>query len=56
MQGASAEDGEPDLDLVQPGGVGRREVEMHVGMTCQPEVALGLVGVEIVQHDMDFVY
>src|SRR5215207_11310975 len=33
LEGGAAEDREPDLDLVHPGGVGRREVEAHVGMT-----------------------
>src|SRR5215218_11150001 len=30
LEGGPAEDGEPDLDLVHPGGVGRREVEADV--------------------------
>ena len=50
----SREDREPDFDLVKPGGVRRGEVEMHVLVTLQPHVALGLVGREIVEHDMDF--
>src|SRR5512133_413788 len=54
LERGAAENGEPDLDLVQPGGVGWREMEMHVGMACQPEVTLGLVRVQIVEHDVDF--
>ena len=53
LEGGAAEDREPDLDLVHPGGVGRREVEAHVGMTRQPAVAFRLVGVEVVEHDVD---
>lgn len=53
LEGGSAEDGEPDFDLVHPGGVGRREVEADLGMAGQPAVALRLVGVEVVEHDMD---
>jgi hypothetical protein len=53
LKGGAAEDREPDLDLVHPGGVGRPEVEAHVGMTRQPAVALRLVGVEVVEHDVD---
>src|SRR3954464_12892946 len=53
VEGGAAEDGEPDLDLVHPGGVGRREVEADVGVPGQPPVPLRLVGVEVVEHDMD---
>ena len=31
-QGLSLQDREPDLDLIEPGGPRRREVEMHVRM------------------------
>ncbi len=48
------EDREPDFDLVEPGGVGGRVMEMDVLMALQPHVALGLVGGEIVEDDMDF--
>src|SRR5258705_10097039 len=47
------QDREPDLDLVEPRGTGRREVEAHVGMAREPTVVLRLVGVEIVEDDMD---
>ena len=50
----SREDREPDFDLVEPRGVRGHEVQMHVHVTLQPEVALGLMGREIVEHDMDF--
>ena len=53
LEGVAAEDGEPDLDLVHPGRMSWGEVEVHVGVPCQPQVALGLVGVEVVQHDVD---
>ena len=47
------EDGEPAFDLVEPGGVRRREVEMNVFVASQPAPALGLVGVEVVEDDVD---
>src|SRR5664280_1668568 len=47
------EDAEPDLDLVEPGGVGWGEVEVDVPMAGQPAVVLGLVGTEVVEHDVD---
>ena len=53
VQGLLLQDGEPDLDLVEPRGSGRREVETNVGMTLEPAVVLGLVGVEVVEHDME---
>jgi hypothetical protein len=44
----SFEDREPDLDLIEPGCSGRREVELHVGMTLEPTVIFGLMGIEII--------
>ena len=52
-EGRPFEEAEPDLDLVEPGGVGRGEVEVDVPMTGQPAVVLGLVGSEVVEHDVD---
>src|ERR1044071_6857527 len=52
-QGAALEDGEPDLDLVEPGTVGRGEVQADVGMAGEPALALGLVGRKIVEDDVD---
>ena len=45
--------GEPYLDLIEPGGVGRRKMEMDVLVPSQPAVVFGLVGIEIVQNHMD---
>jgi hypothetical protein len=53
MQGLSFQDGEPDLHLVEPRGSRRGEVKMHVRMTLQPAIVLGLVGVEVVEDHMD---
>jgi hypothetical protein len=46
--------GEPDLDLVEPGGVSGDEVETDAGIAFK-ECSDGwrFVGREIVQHDMD---
>lgn len=49
----SLQDREPDFHLVEPGGPGRCEVEVHVRMTPDPAVIFGLVGIEVVEHDMD---
>ena len=42
LEGLSAEDREPAFDLVEPGGVGRREVKMDVGMARKPAVVAAL--------------
>src|ERR687892_2471523 len=50
---AAGEDREPDLDLVEPAGVGWGEVEVDVLVPGQPSVALGLVGLEVVEDDVN---
>src|SRR3990170_8135464 len=46
--------GKPKLDLVQPGRVGRSEVQLHLGMFSEKLLdLLGLVRREIVQDHMD---
>ena len=52
-QGATAEDAEPDLDQVEPACIGGCKVKVDVGMARQPAVALGLVGVEVVQNHVN---
>ena len=52
-QGPFPEDAEPDFDLVHPGGMRGRVMEMDVGVSGQPSLDLGLVGPEIVQDDVD---
>jgi hypothetical protein len=47
--------GEPVFDLVEPGGIGRREVQAHVAMGCQKGVyQLGLVRRKIVGNNVNF--
>jgi len=53
IQRLALQDREPNLDLVEPGSPRRREVEMHVRMTFEPSIILGLVSVEVVEDDMD---
>ena len=53
VQRLSFEDREPDLDLVEPGCPRRREMELHGGVTLQPVAILGLVGIEVVEDDVD---
>lgn len=49
-----AEDREPDIDMVEPRGVGWRVMEVDVRMAGQPHIAFRLVGREIVKNDADF--
>jgi hypothetical protein len=44
---------EPYLHLIEPGGVGRRKMEMDILVPSQPAVVFRLVGIEIVQNHMD---
>ena len=53
VQRLSAEDREPDLDLIEPRRVGRRVVEVHIAMARQPEIALWFVGRKVVEDHMD---
>lgn len=53
LEHGSGHDAEPDLDLVQPTGMGGREVEADVGMAFEPPVMFGLVCAQVVQDDMD---
>jgi hypothetical protein len=53
VQGLSFKDREPDLDLIEPRGAGWREVEVHVWMTPEPAIIPGLVGIQIVEDDME---
>jgi hypothetical protein len=45
-------DREPDLDLVEPRGVGRSEMKLDVLVVRQPAIVFGLMGVQIVQDDV----
>ena len=42
-QGGADQNAEPAFDHIEPAGVGRGEMKMHVGVTSQPGVVLGLV-------------
>lgn len=46
-------DGEPDLDLVEPGSVCGRVVEVHVPVPRQPAIAPRLMSGEVVEDDAE---
>ena len=39
----TAQNAKPAFNLIKPGSVGGRKVQMHVGMAFEPAVVLGLV-------------
>lgn len=48
---------EPSLNLIQPGRIGRCEVEMHVGMFVEKNLNLaGFVCREVVQDGVDLLF
>ena len=53
-QGLAAQDAKPNLNLIEPGGVGWSEMKMHIGVSSQPTIFFGLVAGKIVQNDMNF--
>ena len=52
----AAQNAKPAFNLIKPGSAGRRKVQMHVGMALEPAVVLGLVGIEIVEDDVNFLF
>ena len=51
-QRLALEDSEPYLNLVEPVGACRREVEGNVGMCCEP-IIIFLVGAQVIENDMN---
>ena len=47
------QDREPDFHLIEPGGPCRGEVKTNVRLAPEPAIVPGLVGVEIVEDDVD---
>jgi len=52
-QGMTGEDGKPGFHLVQLGGVGRGEVKMDILVARPPAIVFGLMGVQVVQDDVN---
>ena len=53
-QGLAAQDTKPNLNLIEPGGVGWSEMKMDVGMSSQPTILFWLVAGKIIQNHMNF--
>ena len=53
LQCLSAQDAEPALHLIEPGRVSRDEMEVHILVALEPAIVFGLVGIEVIQNDMD---
>ena len=54
LQGLAAQDTKPNLNLIEPGGVGWSEMKMHIGVSSQPTILFWLVAGKIIQNHMDF--
>src|ERR1035438_3655109 len=52
-QRLTLQDREPDLDLIHPRSMGRSALQVNLAVPGDPAVARGLVGIEIVQDDVD---
>jgi hypothetical protein len=53
-QGLAAQDAKPNLNLIEPGGVGWSEMKMHIGVSSQPTILFWLVAGKIIQNHMNF--
>ena len=51
-QDGSGQNVEPHLHLVQPGGMGRRVMEVDQGVVGQPPVMLGPMSAQVVENHM----
>src|SRR6478672_10254236 len=56
LQGLAAQDTKPNLNLIEPGGVGWSEMKMHIGVSSQPTILFWLVSRNIIQNHMKFLF
>jgi len=53
LQCAAAQNAKPAFHLIEPGAVSRDEMKMDLGMGFEPAILLGLMRIEIVQHNVN---
>ena len=53
-QSLAAQDTEPNLNLIEPGGVGWSEMKMDIGVSSQPTILFWLVAGKIIQNHVNF--
>ena len=53
LERLATQNAKPAFNLIKPGSVSGRKVQMHVGMALEPAVVLGLV---IVEDDMNLLF
>ena len=51
---SGGQDAEPNFNLIEPAGIGRGVVKVHVGVTGEPGTMFLLVGREVIQHHVQF--
>ena len=56
LERLATQNAKPAFNLIKPGSVSGRKVQMHVGMALEPAVVLGLVSTEIVEDDMNLLF
>src|SRR5258707_14108892 len=56
LQGLAAQDTKPNLNLIEPGGVGWREMKMDIGVSSQPAILFWLVAGKIIQNHINFLF
>ena len=52
-QSLARQDAKPDLDLIEPTGMGRCVVPVHIGVASPPAISLRLMTAQVVQHDVN---
>ena len=56
LERLATQNAKPAFNLIKLGSVSGLKVQMHVGMALEPAVVLGLVGIEIVEDDMNLLF
>jgi hypothetical protein len=56
LERLAAQNAKPTFNLVKPRSMGWGKVKMDVRMALEPAVVFGLVGIEIVENDVNFFF
>lgn len=52
FESLTPQDAKPNFNLIQPGGMGRSVMKMHVGVLGQPAVMLRFMGIKVIENDV----
>src|SRR5260370_41586626 len=56
LERLAAQNAKPAFNLVKPRSMRWRKMKMDIGMTLEPAIVLGLVGVEVIENDVNFFF